>query len=92
MDNGVAGDVTSEQLWILLPAVIGGLALAVSSIKPLNMLLAGEEYARSMGMNPRRSRALIFTSTTLFGRHGHSILWPGRFYRAGHSACVPRHI
>ena len=34
MDNGVAGDVTSEQLWILLPAVIGGLALAVSSIKP----------------------------------------------------------
>ncbi|MCX4310976.1 MAG: iron ABC transporter permease [Muribaculaceae bacterium] len=62
---GSLGDVTSEQLWILLPAVIGGLALAVSSIKPLNMLLAGEEYARSMGMNPRRSRALIFTSTTL---------------------------
>ena len=62
---GSLGNVTSEQLWILLPAVIGGLALAVSSIKPLNMLLAGEEYARSMGMNPRRSRALIFTSTTL---------------------------
>ncbi len=62
---GSLGDVTSEQLWILLPAVIGGLALAVSSIKPLNMLLAGEEYARSMGLNPRRSRALIFTSTTL---------------------------
>lgn len=62
---GSLGDVTSEQLWILLPAVIGGLALAVSYIKPLNMLLAGEEYARSMGMNPRRSRALIFTSTTL---------------------------
>lgn len=62
---GSLGDVTSEQLWILLPAVIGGLALAVSSIKPLNMLLAGEEYARSMGMTPRRSRALIFTSTTL---------------------------
>lgn len=62
---GSLGDVTSEQLWILLPAVIGGLALAISSIKPLNMLLAGEEYARSMGMNPRRSRALIFTSTTL---------------------------
>ncbi len=62
---GSLGDVTSEQLWILLPAVIGGLALAVSSIKPLNMLLAGEEYARSMGMNPRRSRAQIFTSTTL---------------------------
>ena len=62
---GSLGDVTSEQLWILLPAVIGGLALAVSSINPLNMLLAGEEYARSMGMNPRRSRALIFTSTTL---------------------------
>ena len=35
------------------------------TIKPLNMLLFGEEYAVSMGLNIRRSRALLFLSTTL---------------------------
>jgi iron complex transport system permease protein len=34
-------------------------------VKPLNLLLLGEEYARSMGLNATRSRALIFASTTL---------------------------
>lgn len=62
---GSLGDVTRSQLWILLPAVLGGLALAVVTIKPLNMLLFGEEYAVSMGLNVRRSRALLFLSTTL---------------------------
>ncbi|MBO4956148.1 MAG: iron chelate uptake ABC transporter family permease subunit, partial [Muribaculaceae bacterium] len=32
---------------------------------PLNMLLFGEEYAVTMGLDMRRSRALIFLSTTL---------------------------
>ncbi len=62
---GSLGDVTRSQLWILLPAVLGGLALAVVTIKPLNMLLFGEEYAVSMGLNIRCSRALLFLSTTL---------------------------
>lgn len=62
---GSLGDVTRSQLWILLPAVLGGLALAVVTIKPLNMLLFGEEYAVSMGLDIRRSRALLFLSTTL---------------------------
>lgn len=62
---GSLGDVTRSQLWILLPAVLGGLVLAVVTIKPLNMLLFGEEYAVSMGLNIRRSRALLFLSTTL---------------------------
>lgn len=62
---GSLGDVTRSQLWILLPAVLGGLALAVLTIKPLNMLLFGEEYAVSMGLNIRCSRALLFLSTTL---------------------------
>jgi iron complex transport system permease protein len=34
-------------------------------IKPLNLLLLGEQYARTMGLNVRRSRYLIFFSTTL---------------------------
>ena len=62
---GSLGDVTASQLWILLPAVAAGLILAVMAIKPLNLLLFGEEYARTMGLHLKRSRALLFLSTTL---------------------------
>ena len=34
-------------------------------IKPLNLLLLGEQYARTMGLDVGRSRLLIFLSTTL---------------------------
>ena len=59
------GDVTSSQLMLLLPAVLIGLVVSVAVIKPLNLLLLGEQYARTMGLNVRRSRYLIFLSTTL---------------------------
>ena len=62
---GSLGDVTSSQLMLLLPAVLIGLVVSVSVIKPLNLLLLGEQYARTMGLNVRRSRYLIFLSTTL---------------------------
>ncbi len=62
---GSLGDVTGGQLALLLPAVGMGLALAVAVIKPLNLLLLGEQYARTMGLDIRRSRQLIFLSTTL---------------------------
>lgn len=62
---GSLGDVTAGQLLVLVPAVAAGLVLAVITIKPLNLLLFGEEYARTMGLNIRRGRALIFLSTTL---------------------------
>lgn len=62
---GSLGDVTISQLWILLPAVAAGLVLAVVTIKPLNLLLFGEEYACTMGLHIKRSRTLIFLSTTL---------------------------
>lgn len=62
---GALGDVTLSQLWILAPAVTVGMLLAVVTIKPLNLLLFGEEYARSMGLDLKRSRGLLFLSTTL---------------------------
>ncbi len=62
---GSLGDVTVQQLAILLPSVIAGLLLAVFAIKSLNLLLFGEEYAVTMGLNIRRSRGLLFISTTL---------------------------
>ncbi len=62
---GSLGEVTISQLIVAVPAVIAGLVLAVAAVKPLNLLLLGEDYARSMGLNPLRSRALLFMSTTL---------------------------
>lgn len=62
---GSVATVTIDQLYILMPVVLVGLMLSVVAIKPLNMLLLGESYARTLGLNISRSRAVIFLSTTL---------------------------
>ena len=62
---GSLGDVTTNQLHLMIPAVLIGLVVSIAVIKPLNLLLLGEQYARTMGLNVRRSRYLIFLSTTL---------------------------
>ena len=62
---GSLGDVTSTQLALLAPIVLVGLAMAVATIKPMNMLLAGERYAASMGLKIERTRTVVLTATTL---------------------------
>lgn len=62
---GSLGDVTLSQLWLVATAVIAGLVISISVIKPLNLLLLGEAYARTMGLNIERTRMLILLSTTL---------------------------
>ena len=62
---GSLGDITATQLQLVVPTVLVGLSLAVALIKPLNLLLLGENYARTMGLNIVRSRRMIFASTIL---------------------------
>ena len=62
---GSLGDVTDSQLPVLAGGIILGLLLAIVSVKPLNQLILGEEYALTMGLNLKRSRNLLFLSTTL---------------------------
>lgn len=62
---GSLGDVTSVQLLLAAPAVAAGMAMAVAVIKPLNLLLLGEPYARTMGLDVGRTRMLILLATTL---------------------------
>lgn len=62
---GSLGDVTTAQMWLVAPSVLAGLAISVAVIKPLNLLLLGEPYARTMGLNIGRTRMLILLSTTL---------------------------
>jgi iron complex transport system permease protein len=62
---GSFGGVTWSQMTLLAPIILVGLALAYVTAKPLNALLLGETYARSMGLNVRQSRLLIILSTAL---------------------------
>jgi iron complex transport system permease protein len=60
---GSLNGVTSEQLKVLTPCVLCGLFVSVLTIKSLNALLLGENYARSLGVNIITSRLFIFFST-----------------------------
>lgn len=62
---GSLGSVSREQLFIMAPVMIIGLALSVSLIKPLNAMLLGENYASTMGINIRRTRLMISTITVM---------------------------
>ncbi|MEG1037462.1 MAG: iron ABC transporter permease [Mucinivorans sp.] len=56
---------SSEQIWIMTVCVILGVGAAVASIKVLDVLLLGENYARTMGVNLTRARLVIFAATSL---------------------------
>jgi len=62
---GSLGSTTRDQLWILAPAVLAGLLVAMFSSKLLDAFLLGENYARSMGMNLRLAYLLTFASTSI---------------------------
>lgn len=62
---GSLGNVTRQQLNIMVPSIIAGIILAFLSIKSLNLLLLGEQYAKSMGVNIHMARLLVFISTSI---------------------------
>lgn len=62
---GSLGDVTSSQIDIMTVAVTAGLLLTAISVKPLNMMLLGENYAKTMGISVVKTRMLTFTSTAI---------------------------
>lgn len=62
---GSLGSVTSSQLNVLVPSVIVGLLLSFLSVKSLDVMLLGEQYAKSMGLRVRNARFLVFTSTSI---------------------------
>ncbi|NJY62350.1 iron ABC transporter permease [Salinimicrobium sp. CDJ15-81-2] len=62
---GSVGDLSWTELGVLSIFWTSGIAIALFSIKNLNSLLLGEQYARSLGMNIGRNRALLIISTSL---------------------------
>ena len=64
-EAGSFRSVTWEQLHVLVPVLVAGLALAVVTIKPLNALLLGERYAATMGVDVRRIRFVVISTAAL---------------------------
>ena len=62
---GSLGNLSWTAITILFIAVLIGLSLSLVSIKSLDALLLGENYAKSMGLNYKKSRLLIILSTSI---------------------------
>jgi len=62
---GSLGNLSWTSISILAVCVGFGLLLSASSIKPLNALLLGENYAKSMGLNYKKARLIIIFATSI---------------------------
>ncbi|SMO84369.1 MULTISPECIES: FecCD family ABC transporter permease [Flavobacterium] len=62
---GNLGNLSWTNIGILIFCVGIGLLLSAKSIKPLNALLLGENYAKSMGLNFKQARLIIILATSL---------------------------
>jgi iron complex transport system permease protein len=62
---GNLGNLSWSSISILASCVIFGLLLSLVSIKPLNALLLGENYAQSLGMNYKKTRLIIIFATSV---------------------------
>ena len=62
---GSLGNLTSSQLNILLISVLIGVLISLFSVKLLNALLLGENYAQSIGLNVKFARIVIFACTSI---------------------------
>ncbi|AOW11114.1 iron ABC transporter permease [Flavobacterium gilvum] len=60
---GNLGNLSWTSILILTICVLFGLLLSLLSIKPLNALLLGENYAKSMGLNFKKARLIIIIAT-----------------------------
>ena len=62
---GSVGNLTWSQLLLLSGITTVGIVLSILSIKALNAYLLGENYARSLGVDLKKSRYLIIIATGL---------------------------
>lgn len=62
---GNLGNLSWTSILILSICVLLGLFLSLLSIKPLNALLLGENYAKSIGLNFNKARLVIILATSI---------------------------
>ena len=62
---GSIGNLSWQNIFILFIAVTLGLLLSLFSLKALDALLLGENYAKSLGLNLNKSRRIIIFATSI---------------------------
>lgn len=62
---GSLGNLSWNELLIFFLIYLTGVLMTIVSIKGLNTLLLGENYAKSMGLNLKQSRLIIIIATSL---------------------------
>lgn len=62
---GSLGNLSWSELFVFFIIYVFGILLSIFSIKALNTLLLGENYAKSLGLNIKQSRMLIIIATSL---------------------------
>ncbi len=62
---GSFGGVTWNQLRVMAPVIVIGIGMVLFLPKALNALLLGEEYAKTMGLNVKRTRLIILLSSSI---------------------------
>ncbi|AWH86710.1 iron ABC transporter [Flavobacterium album] len=62
---GSLGNLPWSTIIVLGVVVLSGLILSAFCIKPLDALLLGERYAKSLGINFKKTRFIIILSTSL---------------------------
>lgn len=62
---GSLGNLSWDELLIFFIVYCFGLLISLASVKSLNTMLLGDNYAKSLGLNIRRSRFAIIIATSL---------------------------
>jgi len=62
---GSLGNLSWYELLVFFSIYVVGILLSIVSIKGLNTLLLGENYAKSLGLNIKQSRLIIIIATSL---------------------------
>lgn len=62
---GSLGNLSWNELMVFFIIYVFGILLSIFSIKALNSLLLGENYAKSLGLNIKQNRMLIIVATSL---------------------------
>lgn len=62
---GSLGNLTWNEILLFTVIYVLGIILVIPTIKPLNSLLLGENYAKSLGVNFNKTKNLILLTTSL---------------------------
>ncbi len=62
---GSLGGVSYTQIGIMTIAIVVGIGITILYIKPLDAMLLGENYARTLGIKIQQTRIALFVATSL---------------------------